>query len=82
MLKQAEAVYVLNIHILFNSLLPGPQGGSETRVSIKVVQISLLTYCCKHRWGLEIRSSTENIIACRHLIFVKNPKVAFYELFV
>lgn len=59
MLKQVEAVYVLNIHILFNSLPPGPQGGSETRVSIKFVQISLLIYCCKQRWGLGIRSSAE-----------------------
>lgn len=40
MLKQTEIVYVLNIPILFNSLLLGLQGGSETRVSIRVVQTS------------------------------------------
>lgn len=34
-----------NMFLLFNSLPLGPQGGSETRVSIKVVQISLLIYC-------------------------------------
>lgn len=52
-------MYVLNIHILFNVLLQGPKGGSETRFSIKVVQISFKNYCYEHRRGFKIRSSAE-----------------------